>query len=398
VEFLFARDLYLKALNEKNYPEAVREALNGLLEGESLSWVSREVTRLRRFLGADRCIELVQDWVREHPGTKGANVVLGQLYLDEERLEEASMALRKAEDEQGLLRLADRLSYEGLYELGLDVLNGLPEAQRNELYHQVLGRTLRGLGRYEEAVLAFRRVYEMGGKFGGEALHELVGCYLENLNDPRAVLELTPIGGDDLTGYRAQALFLLGETDSALALFEAGGERTRTEHRFFQGKLLFLLGRAVEADSVLKEFIKGAPDARDVTEALFYLEVITSLGTTDGFSNYVELERNLALKRFDDVISHAREHVAQEPDTLLRALEKFTMARALACGDRAGEAIEFFREVGRESPTYVGARSLFEAFRAAESVGNPDLGKDILRELILEFPDSPYAKVARSYL
>jgi tetratricopeptide (TPR) repeat protein len=393
-DHLFAREFYLKALNERDYLEAIREALNGLLDGETLSWVTREMTRVARFLGEDRTENEIQGWVRAHPEVREGHVVLGQFYLDRGNLELASRELRAAQDEAGLMALAGRLSVEGMYELCLDVLESIPEGERSGAYHGILGRTLRGLGRFEDAASALKRAYESGE----EAVDELVSCYLEDLRDPEAVLALEPRHGVDLRGHWARALFHLGEPDSALTLLEGAGENIRGEDRFLQGELLFYSGRAEASDSVLKAFINDAPDAPQVTQALFYLEIITSLKEEPGFGTYVALERDLALGRHSEVLDAAREAALAETDSTLRSLDRFVMGRALLRTDRVGEAIGLFREIGAESPDYVGARSLFEAYRAAEALGDMELGEEILRDLILGFPDSPYAQVARSYL
>jgi len=389
---LFSREFYSLYYRKRQYEDALKELVNILREEGNLNWIRREARRLERYLGRKNSIEILNSLSREKPEEPRINYLLADIYLRDGDFKKAAHYLKKAGETRGLVALSEEALLAGEPQIALDILNKIKGSDRNSHWYYLEGKAKVELNDYENATVSLEKALKMGEKSARDILFDIL---LTKLKDPEKILELTE--KDTLNTYRLKAYLALGMFEKAKKLASLGATRNE-DMAFFRAYLEMLTGDLTRADSLFKVFIARFPSSKKVNDALFYLELSSLLSNPQG-EEVLDIERALLMQKEDVVEKRARDFLRKNQDTPLALYVKLLLADALVRQSRVGEAFGVLQSMKEGKEDFIVARGLLRAyFLARDSIGDIEEAQNILKTLILKFPDSPYADVARSFM
>jgi predicted Zn-dependent protease len=387
-ETLFAHEFYIDAISKREFKRAVREALNLLLKGRDMRWVEREIIRIKSFLGLEVTVEEIKRWRKKYK-LEEVDDIIASLYINEGKLEEAVKVLGKKGEPSSLERLAEQALREGKFRIALDALNRVGDEHRDPVWFYLYAKAKENLGELEEAA----KNYEIAWRGGvGEARIPLFELLLDPLNNPKKVLSLTEDNPDE---WYMRALLRLGRFEEADSLCSHIVENE--EVSFMCAELKLLEGDLGLADSLLREILMKYGRGKRANDALIWLYLINNYGGESDFLLFLDMEKLYLQGKYGELEGRIREILKGK--SRLKPYYLNLYASALLRKGNYNEALSLLLEAGKSGESYIGAKSLLMAARIAEdNLKNRELSKDILRDLLLNYPDSPYAEVARTQL
>ncbi len=389
---LFGRDFYLLYYRKRDYEKALMELVNILREEKRFDWVKREALRLKRYLGAEKSKRILEKLSKEKPTEPKIYYLLSDLYLQERDFKKAANYLHKAGEEKGLIPLAREALSAGENDIATEILDMVDKGDRNAEWFFLKGRVLCEKKEYRKAQQALLKASERGHR---KAKEILLNVLLTKLRNPQEVLRLTQL--DSINIFRVKALLSLGKEEEAMRLATLGQKKS-PEFAFELAYLKILGSDLVGADSAFKAFIMHFPSSDMVNDALFYMEIVNLLSGPGGV-DVIKIEKALAMNRPKEAEEKARAFLREYQAGPLSDYTRLLLAKALVQQGKDGEALGVLKGLKEGTEGFIVAKGLFEAYKLArDSIGDPEEAQDILETLILRFPDSPYADVARSLM
>ena len=389
-ESLFAHEFYIDAISKRDFKTGLKEALNLLAQGKNISWVEREIIRIKKFLGLDATVKEIKRWQKKHKKVEGVKEILASLYISEDRLKDAVEIIGKKGDSKSLEKLALMALKENKPDIALDALNKIKEKERGSSWFFLFGKTMELVGNLEEAV----RYYEIAWKSGYEdAKTPLFEILLVPLNDPERVLSLVKIPDE----WYIRALLKLGKFDEAESLCMYISENE--EIAYLCAELTLLQGNILAADSLFREMLVKYGRGNRVNDALLWLYLINNYGGETDFLFLLKMERFYIQGKYTEVEDKIKKILKSKGGSPLIPYFVYLLASTLEKERKYDEAFSLLIEAGNTGENFIGAKSYLKAHQIAKNeLKNEELSRDILRKLLLQYPDSPYADVARTYL
>ena len=389
MDYLFAREFYIRALEKRDYEVAIREAMNRLIEGEDPGRVKREVLMVSRYLGKEKAIELVRKWMKRHRKITRAHLVLAELYLSAGKIEKAAREFELAGEVHANIALAREALQMGEPSVALSILQGFDEKERDAMWEFLMGRCLSELGEYEKAVEHLRKAEE-GGVKGARDL--IMDVYLERLNRPDLVLKATSSRGFD--PVRIKALIKMGKSEEALK--ECSECDTTQEGLYYCGLASLIRGDFTLADSFFNMLLRRYIAGERVNDVFYFKEILMS-GSEGEARKYFEALGYLLSGDAEKAARIARDRYGSSG--ALKPYFGYLWGKVMEKEGKWGDAFSLYREIYRKSPGYIAGECALRAYDiASERLNDPALAKEVLREFILKYPDSSFSEYFRTLL
>jgi len=389
-ETLFAHEFYIDAISRRDFKTAIKEALNLLVRGRNISWVKREIIRIKSFLGLDATIKEIKKWKKKHKKVRETDEILASLYINEGRLKDAVKVLGKEGDPVSLERLAEQALKEDKSDIALQALLSIKEKDRENSWHFLYAKIKEKEGKLEEAAENYKIAWMGGYKDAKTPLLELL---MDRINDPEGVILLTKDNPDE---WYMRALLRLGRFGEAESLcFYIKNE----EMAYLCAELTLIRGDIEGADSLFNEILRRYGKGERVNDALLWLYLISNYGEETDFLYFLEMKNLYLQGKYAELEGKIKDFLKGARDSPLTPHYLYLLGSALEKERKYDEALSFFLEAGKAGESFVGAKSLLKAFHIAKNeLKNIEFSKDILRKLLFLYPDSPYSEVARTYL
>lgn len=412
------------------WPAALEVSLEYLRRvGEKDAWVAEEVESLIR---TDRvgpeAVRAIEAARKDRPDDLRLRelLLLAQLYQgDATRAMDEAAALDRERRADGavVLKYARLAQEKGKLEAALAGYDRLLRESKEEAMRDAVllarAQTLRGLGRMPEALAAFEEAARLP-RIGLAARTEKADLLAGQMGRPeeaaaeyRALLaEMNGRGarGPEIDRIRltlADLEIRLGRPGEAAAIYEdlaahASEPESRAQALFRAGEMLFFQGKLKEAEEAWYAVGDSFPGQRWVNDAL---EGVLRIGENNDeggvpLAAYAQAEYQRRLGRLDRGLVLIDEALEKHPDSraaddlrlqrvrLLLGLGRFPEARA------AADTLANRHPESRLSP-----RAYWEvAERLAADPASVDLAQSICLEILMRFPESLEAPLARAAL
>lgn len=371
-ETLFAQEFYIYYARHRDYENAFYELLN--LAGGGSIWAERELTRYINFLGTRKVEKIVKRWGKKTG--KPIDEILAKVYIDRGLIDKAIKVL-KGERDSLLMELSKEALIKGKPDVALEALKKIKiESGEREF---LIASAYKIKGKYKDAL----NHYMKADSLGYPAKDSIASILINELGKPEDALTLTDISSH----FRLDALIKLGrfeEADTSVCGFFQDPE---TIYRCILVKEI--LGKREELDSLSKIFLKKYPKSDYVNDVLFILYEMNEM--MNRWDVFVEVKKAYLMGEYGKVEKLVKKH--PEDAHLL-----IYLGLALEREGRANESYSIFKKVG-EKKELRGAYALYKASLVAlNELGDKKLAEETLKELILKFPETPYAEVAREML
>lgn len=373
----FLRQLYLTAVNKREFDRAVKYLLMDLKVNRRVAYVLSELERLRNFVSDD----VIKKAIREVGEFPELHIVLAKLYFNEGNTKRAVSEALASKDDKLMLSLAERLIQESQFNHAIALLDNVKNKDLWR-YHLLRARIYRAIGDDNIAVKEY--------KFAGDSAKGEFFSYLISLKKYEMVLnEATP----EFKTFRISALLGLGKIDEARKELQDADDNVSLMTR---AKLELASGNIGKADTLFQDFVLLYPADTMTYTALFNLEMIRTYGHSEAFKFYQNLILSSLTGTTDNLIDSLEGFKPE--DNKLMSFKLFILGNLKELESRLDQAIGYYSELISRDSTFLAAYALYKKAKIQmEALADTTSAMDTLKELILRFPNSPYADIARTY-
>lgn len=420
---LFARELSDLYHRTARYEESLEEALNNLArKPKSISFVKKRIDSLRNLMPEEDVVRKIEEYGSDQERTVAFLDLLSWLYIQNGDMRKALSILKELGERneeagiEALTGLAAACEARGDFRVAIEAYRALGsiDPPRKGIYDLETARLFRLAGDPKNAVLVYRSLLDSGtdSDTRNEVALSLGEIELTDLHRPEEALGWLDLAvdeaGDSKRAIEARlamirALVCIGD----LARADVEGERAASvdsptdmgpEIEYYRGVVALLSGRIDEGREVL-EGVSGRSGhlrANDALEALAWLDKDTSVDRAVSrglierqFIGSVE-EPDRAMDRLEGLREIA-ERTPLAPDVAYCRAVLFREA------GRYGRAIDLLDEIATTwSMHRIAAQARWEmADIYRRDLGERDMAKTMLEQVILEYGDSVVAPRAR---